>query len=219
MLKPAAVRKREPQPREQPGRLPKVVERDVEDETQIWQKSPARQAAGSTRKENDVARALADSRHPVRVVRRLSARHLPVGSRRRAGGRARRDPPRGSGIRPPRARRRGVSDGHEMAIDRAPRLREKIRRVQRRGGRARHVQGSVAPATQPVRGDRGHAHRRARGRHNRRPRSDQGLLRAGAGQAAERARRDARRNGRVHREDHGGTRRVSVRRRKRRSSR
>ena len=84
---------------------------------------------------------------------------LAQGARHGAGRRAR----RAAGVRHPRPRRRRLRDGHEGVVP--PQGRHgQVRRLQRGRVRAGDVQGPRADAEEPAPADRGHLHRRARGR-------------------------------------------------------
>ena len=84
---------------------------------------------------------------------------LTQGARHGARRRAR----RAAGVRHPRPRRRRLRDGHEGVVH--PQGRHgQVRRLQRGRVRAGDVQGPRADAEEPASADRGHLHRRARGR-------------------------------------------------------
>ena len=87
----------------------------------------------------------------------------------RVGARAEGDDRGGSGLGPARARRRRLSDRHQMAHDRRRRGRSEIRRLQRRRRRQRHVRRPHADGGRSLPPDRGHGDRRRLGRR------DQGL--------------------------------------------
>ena len=85
-----------------------------------------------------------------------------------AGARASRAAPRrrrrGDGLRPARARRRGLSDGHQVADCAGRRGRPEIHRLQRRRGRQRHFRRPHADGRRSLPADRGHGDRRPRRR-------------------------------------------------------
>ena len=98
----------------------------------------------------------------------------------------------GPRLGPARARRRGLSDRHQMAHGRRRRGGSEICRLQRRRGRQRHLRRPHADGRRSLPADRGHGDRRARGRR------DEGLclyplrisarVRASSQRAIERAR-------------------------------
>ena len=104
------------------------------------------------------------------VARRLSSR---TAAARACGARSRSAPAATVKevleLGPARPRRRGLPDRHQVAHRRRRRGRPEIRRLQRRRGRQRHLRRPHADGGRPVPADRGHDHRRPRGRR------DQGL--------------------------------------------
>ena len=75
-----------------------------------------------------------------------------------------RDPRRCHGVRTARPRRRRISDRHQVENRGADQRRPEIHRLQRRRRRQRHVRRPHDHGRRSLRGDRGHDHRRHRGR-------------------------------------------------------